>query len=179
DKHPGQLWYSTGTDDWFHTDPVGVEALTKWRAARDAIAVGAGVTLGTMTDNGYTFAAKLLLVFSFPGPVILLQGKANLLTQRARLDAAEPLFRTLTVLDFRAGNVMMGLDLHYLYKADGSLLDLRGSAEAYYDFHDSNAWHIYLGEREPRDHRVRAELLKRLIHADAYFMIDSRSFQTG
>src|SRR5207248_8658476 len=143
-------WFSTGREDWFHTDPVGVEGLTKWRASRGAVAVGAGVTIGTMTDNGYTFAGKLLLVFSLPGPIIFLQGKGNLLKQRAELDAADPLFRVITIFDCRAGNIMMGLDLHYQYKSNGQLLDIQGSAEGFYDFHDSNAWHIYLGEREPR-----------------------------
>lgn len=179
DKGPAQPWYSTGTEDWFHHPEPGVAVLTKWRNQLNSLALGAGVTIGTLSDNGYIFSGKFLLVFIFPGPIIMLEGKANLLKQRAQLDGGDPLFRALTVLDFRVGLMLMGLDVHYKYKANGQLLDLHGGSEAFFDFHDGSIWHIYLGEREPRTRRIRADLFNRLIQANAYFMIDAQHFATG
>jgi hypothetical protein len=184
DKGPAQPWYSTATEDrtggdWFHYREPGVAVLTKWRNQLDSLALGAGVTIGTLTDNGYIFSGKFLLVFIFPGPIIMLEGKANLLKERAQLASGDPLFRALTVLDFRVGIMLMGLDVHYKYKANGQLLDLHGGSEAFFDFHDGSIWHIYLGEREPRTRRIRADLFNRLIQANAYFMIDAQHFATG
>jgi hypothetical protein len=179
DKRPDEPWYSTGNDDWFHRPDTGVAVLTKWRNQLDSLALGAGVTLGTLTDNGYIFSGKFLLVFIFPGPIIMLEGKANLLKERAQLASGDPLFRALTVLDFRVGIMRMGLDVHYKYKENGELLDLHGGSEAFFDFHDGSIWHIYLGEREPRTRRIRADLFNRLIQANAYFMIDAQHFATG
>ena len=179
DKRPAEPWYSTGADDWFHRPEPGVAVLTKWRNQLESLALGAGVTIGTLTDNGYIFSGKFLLVFIFPGPIIMLEGKANLLKERAQLAAGDPLFRALTVLDFRVGIMLMGLDVHYKYKANGQLLDLHGGSEAFFDFHDGSIWHIYLGEREPRTRRIRADLFNRLIQANAYFMIDAQHFATG
>ena len=73
----------------------------------------------------------------------------------------------------------MGLDVHYKYEADGQLLDIRGGAEAFFDFHDGSIWHIYLGEREPRERRIRADIFNRLLQANAYFMIDAHHFAMG
>jgi hypothetical protein len=184
DRGPTQPWYSTATEDrtggdWFHYREPGVAVLTKWRNQLDSLALGAGVTIGTLTDNGYIFSGKFLLVFIFPGPIIMLEGKANLLKERSQLASGDPLFRALTVLDFRAGKMLMGLDVHYKYKENGQLLDLHGGSEAFFDFHDGSIWHIYLGEREPRTRRIRADLFNRLIQANAYFMIDAQHFATG
>jgi len=184
DKGRAQPWYSTATEDrtgvdWFHYREPGVAVLTKWRNQLDSLALGAGVTIGTLSDNGYIFSGKFLLVFIFPGPIIMLEGKANLLKERAQLASGDPLFRALTVLDFRVGLMLMGLDVHYKYKENGQLLDLHGGSEAFFDFHDGSIWHIYLGEREPRSRRIRADLFNRLIQANAYFMIDAQHFATG
>src|SRR5581483_11234442 len=98
-------WYAippTAPVDWFHDHTVGVKDLTKWTNRDGSLGLGGGVTLGTVVDNGFTFAAKALLVIVFPGPIIMISGAANLLKERASLDD-DPIFRLLTVLDFRAG----------------------------------------------------------------------------
>ena len=75
DKGAAQVWYSTGREDWFHRPEPGVAVLTKWRNRLKSFALGAGVTIGTLTDNGYTFAGKFLLVFIFPGPSSCLKAR--------------------------------------------------------------------------------------------------------
>ncbi|MCP4257776.1 MAG: hypothetical protein GY774_09655 [Planctomycetes bacterium] len=180
DKKDNQEWYGMGggEDSWYHSGTPGVTALTKWRSEPGSLALGAGVTIGTLSDNGYAFSGKMLLAIVFPGPILLIEGKANLLKERAKLDGDEPNFRALAVLDKRAGTFLIGLDAQYKYDSEGKLIDIRGSAEAFFDFDDASLWHLYLGEREPRGKRIRAEIFK-LLEADAYFMLDANQLAMG
>jgi len=172
-KTASQEWY----EDWYQKPTPGVTDLeTKWVNRRGTLALGGSVTIGTNSDEGFTFAAKALLVIVFPGPIILLEGKANLLAERAKLND-DPLFRSLAVLDMRQGKILIGLDAQY--KRDwqtGRVVQIRAGAEAF--FHTPNDWHIYLGQKETRDKRIRARALS-LFDADAYFMIEPKWLKTG
>ena len=171
-KKPKEEWY----DGWYKRADVGVTDLkNKWGNRRGSLALGCGVTIGT-TDNGFTFNCKALLVFVFPGPIIMLEGKANLLKDRAEL-ADEPMFRSLAVLDMRQKMILIGLDARYKQdETTGNVIDIRAGVEAY--FHDPGDWHVYVGEREPREKRVRADIFK-LFEANSYFMIDPKRLATG
>lgn len=178
DRHAAEPWYGIGTAGWYHRPEVGVTDLkAKWRNERRSLGFGAGVTLGTGSDNGFTFAGKVLLLVIFPGPIIMLQGKANLLKERAKL-SDEALFRSLTVLDFRSDTFLMGLDAQYKTGDSGELIDLKVGAEAFFDFKDPLAWYIHLGEKEPRERRIRASLF-RIFEANSYLMIDAHQLATG
>ncbi|HYF66429.1 MAG TPA: hypothetical protein VD886_26610, partial [Herpetosiphonaceae bacterium] len=80
-KTDEQQWY-----DWYQAAPAGVAQLSKWAGAPGHFALGGGVTIGTVADNGFAFSGKMLLAILFPGPVLLIEGKANILTERARLN---------------------------------------------------------------------------------------------
>ena len=67
DKKTDEEWYSLDHKDWFHKGEPGVSDLTKWEYQSGAFAIGAGITLGTLADNGYTFSGKMLLVVVIPG----------------------------------------------------------------------------------------------------------------
>jgi hypothetical protein len=172
-KTESEEWY----DDWYKKPTPGVTDLEKkWVNRRGTLALGGGVTIGTNSDNGFTFACKALLVIVFPGPIILLEGRANLLKERAKLKD-DPTFRALAVLDMRRGQILIGLDAQY--KRDwqtGRVVNIRAGAEAF--FHTPNDWHIYLGKKETRDKRIRARFLS-LFDADAYFMIEPKWLKTG
>jgi hypothetical protein len=178
-KPPEQPWYGESpSEGWYHVPTVGVTDLrNKWVNHLGSLAFGAGVTIGTVADNGFTFAGKVLLVIVFPGPIIMIEGKANLLKKRTSLDD-EPLFRTLAVIDRRAGTVTVGLDAQYTFGAAGELIDIHGGAEAFYDSNDPTAWHVYLGERDPRERRIRAGIFQ-LFEANAYFMLDAEQLAVG
>lgn len=175
-KTPDKEWY----DDWYKEDPPGVTSLkTKWKNMRGSLAFGAGVTIGTQSDNGFTFAGRVLLVIVFPGPIILLEGKANLLKERAKLDVGEPTFRSLAVIDNREKTLLIGLDAFYRSdEDDGKLIEIRAGTEAFFDFKDASRWHLYLGEKDPRDKRIRAEIFQ-LFEANSYFMLDAHQLATG
>ncbi|HEY9037485.1 MAG TPA: hypothetical protein VIN05_00885 [Roseovarius sp.] len=173
-------WYENfdGSDGWYKRPTRGVTDLrSKWDPEPGGFALGGGVTIGTLPDNGFTFNGSLLLVISFPGPVILLEGKANMLKQRSAL-SDDPLFRALVVLDFRAGEMLFGLDAKYKVGDGGELIEIGGSAEAFFDFNDANRWHLYLGRKDPRERRLRAQILS-LFESNSYFMIDPQMLQTG
>lgn len=177
--HENEDWYDVSGESWYHRDELGVTDLkNKWDPERGGFALGAGVTLGTAPDNGFAFSGRLLLVISFPGPVVMLQGRANLLTERSKLAQGEPLFGALAVLDANAGTFQLGLDAKYKQDDEGRLVDIGASAEAFYDFTDPLAWYVHVGEKEPRENRVRAKFLS-LFQADSYLMLNPRQLAFG
>lgn len=178
-KLPAEGWYENPdlSDGWYKRPPIGITDLTtKWDPQAHALALGAGITIGTV-DNGFTFSGSVLLAIVFPGPILLIEGKANLLKERSRL-SEEPLFRALAVLDGNAGTFLVALDARYKYGSGGQLLDIRGGAEAFFDFHDASRWHLYLGRDTPRERRIRAQIIS-IFEANAYLMIDPNALATG
>jgi hypothetical protein len=179
--HRDEQWYAIGGDNsYFHRPPVGISSVTeKWRPQAGSLGFGAGVTIGTISDNGFMFSGRVLLVIVFPGPIVLLEGAANLLKERAALRGdQDPNFRALAVLDARAGTVLVGLDARYKFGDEGELIDIGGSAEAFFSFHDASLWHLYIGQKEPRERRIRAEFLS-LFESNSYLMLDARQLATG
>lgn len=178
-KREEEGWYENpdGGDGWYRRDKIGVTDLAnKWGPNLGSLALGAGVTIGTLPDNGNSFHGKFLLVIVLPGPIILLEGRGDLLKKRAdnKETAVEPLFRAIAVLDNRVGTFTIGLDAQYKYNEQGDLIDIHGSAEAFFDFHNGDAWHIYMGRKDPREKRIRALFFKKLFEANAYFMLQGR-----
>lgn len=180
-KKPDEGWYEDpdGSPGWYKRPTEGVIDLkSKWDPSRGAFAFGAGLTLGTEPDNGFTVNGKVLLVISLPGPIILLEGRANLLRTRASLDD-DPMFRALAVLDGKAGSFLIALDAYYKYFGSGELIDIHGGAEAFFSFSQPELWHVYLGRDEPRDRRIRASIFFHMFEANAYFMLDASSLKFG
>lgn len=180
DKKLDRPWYAIDpAESWYKTPTIGVADLDKWVNSRGSKAFGAGVTIGTYADNGYIFNGKVLLAIVFPGPIILLEGMANLLKDRDQLSKGDPLFRALAVFDNRAGSLLIGLDVKYQYdKNAGKLIKISAGTEAYYDFKDPTRWHIYLGIKEPREQRIQADILS-LFRANAYLMLNAYQLAMG
>jgi hypothetical protein len=78
-KKADEEWYESqdgSTPGWYKRDPIGVTDLkTKWGPQKSSLALGGGITLGTLPDNGFTVSAKVLLIIVFPGPIILIEGR--------------------------------------------------------------------------------------------------------
>jgi hypothetical protein len=176
---------SKGTDqewfNWYLTEPSGTTEITKWIKLFESRAMGAGITLGTASDNGYAFSAKTLLILLLPGPILLIDGKANLLEDRSKLSGqSQGQHRALAVLDLRAGTFLMNLQPTYKYDpATGSVINVIGAAEAFFDFNRPEAWHLYLGQDEPQEKRIRAALFEGLLNADSYLMLDNKGMRLG
>lgn len=180
-KTEQEAWYGIDkAKSWYHRGSPGVTDLDKkWDPHPGSLALGAGVTLGTVSDNGYAFSGRMLLVIVFPGPILLIEGRANMLKKRSQLTGnKEPDFRALAVLDARAGAFLIGIDAQYKYGSGGQLLEIGGSAEVFFNLHDASAWHLYLGQKEPRDKRIRARIFK-LFESNSYLMLDANSLAFG
>lgn len=145
-----------------------------WINEEGAMAFGAGVTVGTLADNGFTVKAKVILAIMIPGPVILIEGYTKILS----FDETYP-FRVLAVLDVPSGTFLMNISVEYAFpKSSGDLLDLGGSAEALIPAGDLGGWHLYLGQDKPESKRLQADVLG-FFTAQTYFMIDQAGLALG
>ena len=181
DKRPDEDWYTLGAAlSWYKRPSIGVTDLqNKWTNQLGSKAFGVGTECGSYTDNAFTVNAKVLFGIVFPGPVCFLQGAANLLEKRDGLDSGDPLFRALAVLDGKADSFLLGLDAKYQFgKTTGRLIQIQGSAKAYYEFKNPQAWYIDLGVNEPRDQRIQARIAG-FLDANAYLMINPHKLAMG
>lgn len=179
DRQKEEPWYGIAPGEgWYKRPEIGVTDLThKWKNSNGAFALGAGITIGTLPDNGFTFNGRMLFLLSFPGPVLMIEGKANILKERSSL-GEDPLFRCLVVLDFQAGSFLVGLDVNFKYADDGELIQISGGSEMYFSFSDPSSWHLYLGMKDPKERRIRANILS-LFEANTYFMLDNNALAMG
>ncbi len=167
DKEPDQNWYY----DWYKRGPiVGAHPTNKWKPQQNALALGEGVTI--TTADGYVKGTRGLLVLSLPGPFLMIEGRALLLS--GLNPTGEPPLRALAIFDGGAGTVQFNIEaeatlIEGLFKAYGML-------KCSFTLSHLTNWHIYLGQDTPRDRRIRADLIKLegsfLFNADAYLMID-------
>lgn len=166
-----ESWY-----EWYLAAPTrNVTSVRKWQPVYDNYAFGAGLTLGTMYDDGFTINLKVLLVVLIPGPVIMLEGKADLLKQRGGDTEQEGAFYTLVVIDGREGTFQMNIDIRYSLS---DIITVGAGMEAFFDFNNSSNWFVHIGKKTPESKRIRADILS-LFKATAYFMIDSKSLMLG
>lgn len=171
-----EAWYA-----WYKKADRGedsaydVTAITKWAPQFDHYAFGAGLTLGTQFDDGYSLNVKALVVILIPGPVVMIEGKANLLKGRSDDPKAEGNFYALAVFDGGAGTFQLNVDAKYNLK---QVVDISGGIEAFFDFTNLSAWYLHLGVKEPESKRIRAEILA-LFSANTYLMLSGSGLQFG
>lgn len=145
-----------------------------WDPQEGALAFGAGVTVGTLADNGFTARAKVIFAIMIPGPVILIEGYGKILSFENNYP-----FRVLAVLDVPSGTFLMNIGVTYAFpKASGDLLSISGSAEALIPAGDLGGWHLYLGQDQPESKRLQAEVLS-FFTAQTYFMVDQEGLALG
>ncbi|MCB9739197.1 MAG: hypothetical protein H6747_08010 [Deltaproteobacteria bacterium] len=177
-RKPDQPWYSIEGGDWFHAPPeVGVTSLDKWAPKQGALGLGAGVTIG-ISGKPKPFNGKFLLLLTLPGPVLLLEGRANLMKDLTALAKHEPMFHALATLDCNVGTLQFGLDAKWRYRDKGELVDLSGGAEAFFDFNDAGAWFVKVGKETPESARVKATLLS-YFQANAFLLLDASHARFG
>lgn len=171
-------WYR-----WYREARGGVEGsaysvipVVKWQPRFDHYAFGAGLTLGTQFDDGFSINAGALVAILIPGPVVMIEGKANLLKQRGSSGRdAEGALYLLAVFDGLASTFQLNVDVQYDLE---DVIEIGGGLEAFFDFNDSSNWYVHIGKKEPEDKRIRAKVLS-IITANAYLMIEPRGIQTG
>jgi hypothetical protein len=178
DRREGEPWY----EGWYKRSPEGPTDAGKWTDQVERRVFGASVTIGTYPDNGTALNGRVLLIVIIPGPLVLIEGRMNLIQDRKSIRTSEPLFKSLAVLDGEAGTFQLNMEAHWFYPQDptnrGAVIDLTGMAEAFFDFNHSERWYLNVGVKEPREKRIRARLL-RLFEANAYFMLNQQRLALG
>ena len=164
-------WYKKVPPAFSITDPA------KWAPSPGAWAIGAGVSIGTLPDAGFTVNTNALLVAILPGPVLLLQGTADLLTAPPALGGAqqEGTLSLLAALDGRAATLKLGIDAAWSLPR---VIDIAATTEAFFDFDRPEAWHLWIGRDEPSSARIRADVLA-LFHAETWLMLSAAGIDTG
>jgi hypothetical protein len=163
-RQEGQNWYY----DWYKKAPApGAHQTTKWGNERDALAVGAGVTITTV--DGVVKGTKGIIVLALPGPILVINGKALILDGLNPNPNAEPPFSATAIFDGKQKIVQFNIEAQAEIVKD--VVDAYAAVEAFFDFKDITNWHLYLGQDEPKDRRIRANILN-IIEADAYLMLD-------
>ncbi len=166
-----QNWYY----DWYKRDRPGADQTSKWKDERNALALGMGLTITTV--DGYIKGVRGLLVLAIPGPILIIEGRALIFDG---LTPAEPPLRALAVIDGKEETIQFNIEAEAVLIED--MLDAYGMLEAFFDFNDLTNWHMYLGQDEPSDRRIQANVLKFkdafLFKADAYLMVDMIGSQT-
>jgi hypothetical protein len=147
-----------------------------WVVDDGALALGAGVIFGT-SDEGYTVNAKVALTIALPGPVVILDGQANILKPRSQLsDSSDiPDFVALAVFDGNSATFLVNIGVFYDL---AKVIEVSGEAEAFFNLADPGDWHVYLGQRDPEDRRITATVLS-LWQASSYYMIEPDGLAFG
>ena len=94
-----------------------------------AFALGAGAVIGTQ-DDGFTASASIAFVLILPGPVIMLIGKANILSPRISGPAEEANFEAMATYDGNAGTFDLVIEAQYSIPV---VLDVQATGELYVD----------------------------------------------
>lgn len=179
-KTDQEKWYSVDeSESWYHNpDQPGVVPLgEQWEPTEGSMGFGAGTVVASAPDNGLSVATDVLVAIVFPGPVIMVQGRADMMKPGADVPDDAP-FQALAVIDGRAGSLTLGIDAQYKEGDQGRLLDIAASVEAFFSFSDPSAWYLNIGKKDPREARVRASALS-IFTAEAYFMLNPSRIATG
>ena len=142
-------------------DPTRIDF---WTPKLNTWAFGVGVLLGTM-GSSVVFNLKGMFLLELPGPRLLLMMKANLLIPMPEQKGnAEGMFLAVIDLDFGRGTLTIGLAIDFNIDP---LLQLTIPVEAFFNFHDTSDWHVYVGQYI---NPVRAKVLQ-IFDASGYLML--------
>ncbi|MDB4922070.1 hypothetical protein [Mucilaginibacter sp.] len=162
-----------------HPDGLEGVELDKF-AIRDGLSLGAGITIATEFDAGFTFSCKLFLLLGLP-EVFLLQGQAGVLRTRIGLfDKTDPPFSALIAIDSKSFTGNLGVNYHLPSggSLDGKIFTLQGTLAMAFFFNNASGWYLNLGQDQPESLRIQAKILT-LFKGYAYVMISAKGFKAG
>lgn len=163
---------NTGGPDLTATPDYSATDVNKWLVPKaGAFAIGAGATIGTAADDGYTASAAIMFVLMMPGPVISLIGKANILSKRVGGASDDANFDAMATFDGNSDTFDLTIDAQYSIPV---VLDITATAELYVG---GGEWFFALG-KPPHDKRVKARIFD-LFESDAYFVVSNAGLITG
>jgi hypothetical protein len=173
-------WYKYGTTPTGGIDTSNVEYdatdVSKWLASprQGAIALGAGATIGTSADDGFTVSAAITFILMIPGPVLMLIGKANILSKRISSASQDANFDAMAVYDGTSQTFDLTIDAHYQIPV---VLEIDGTAGLHVSGSEQPSWFFALG-LPPHEKRLKARIFD-LFETDAYFVVGDFGLITG
>jgi hypothetical protein len=182
DPEPAHTWWEwykfpnstsgAGGPDVNATPDYSATDVHKWLVPKQgAFAIGAGATIGTEADDGFTVSAAITFVLLLPGPIISLIGKANILSKRIGGASQDANFEAMATYDGNAKTFDLTVDAKYEIPI---VLDIEATAELYVG---GGSWFFALG-KPPHEKRVKARIFD-LFESDAYFVISDQGLITG
>jgi hypothetical protein len=155
--------------DIAHGNPIDIAA---WTPKIDNWAFGVGAVLGTM-GSSIIFNLKGVLLLELPGPRLLLMMKANVLAVLPDLGGtAEGTFLAVIDLDMGRGTLTIGISVEFTIKP---LLEIHIPVEAFFNFHDTKDWHLFIGRFVDQIH---AKILE-VFEGSGYLMLSGKGFIAG
>ena len=143
--------------------------------------LGAGISLATSYDSGYTFSSKIFLLFSLNSPdfLIMLEGQGALLSKRLGLDdQKDPPFFVQFVIS--SDSIEFAFGLNFGIRLDepdpkNQIVAIKGLIQMGFFFHDSSAWYIDIGtDQQP----ITAVALS-IFTGYAYLMLSGSGIKAG
>ncbi len=137
------------------------------------VSLGAGATLGTAADDGYTFSIKAMALFCIPS-LFILDGRANLLAKRLGLDETvdPPFFAFVAVGD---NSLEFGFGANYKLPTSGNILTVNGEIQAGFFFKNQKPWYVNVGTNI---NPITARVLT-LLTIKSYVMLSARGIEAG
>lgn len=179
---PNNTWW-----EWYKypTDAGGIDTgaapdydatdVNKWLAPKPgALALGAGATIGTSVDDGFTASAAIAFILLLPGPVVMLIGKANILSKRISSANQDANFDAMALYDGNSQTFDITIDAHYQIPV---VFEVDGTAELHVSTTEQPSWFFALG-LPPHEKRLKARIFD-LFETDAYFVVGDFGLVTG
>lgn len=147
------------------------------------ISIGAGLSLGTSFDNGYTFSMQAFLFLSIP-ELFAVSGRANILSKRLSVMDNEPPFYALLAITQNFITIALGAE-YKLPTAEedqedsgGDIMELKAEAAMKFPFNNASGWEVNIGTKEDPN---TVSLVKKIfkLEAFAYLMLSSQGMKTG
>ncbi|MFI5136251.1 MAG: hypothetical protein ACHQIM_00400 [Sphingobacteriales bacterium] len=165
--------------DWYKAKnvPDGLEGIEIDKFAnKQGFSLGAGITIATSYDAGFTFSSKLFIMLGLPD-VFLIAGQAGILRSRIGLtDKVDPPFSALIAID--STSFTGDLSVNYKLPSGGEVFSLQGTLALAFFFNNASGWYINLGQDQPESARIQAKILT-LFKGYAYVMISAKGFKAG
>ncbi|WP_338376542.1 hypothetical protein [uncultured Flavobacterium sp.] len=137
------------------------------------VSLGAGATLGTSADDGYTFSIKAMALFSIPS-LFMIDGRANILAARLGLDDTKdpPFFAFVAVGD---DSLEFGFGADYKLPGNGKILTIYADVQAGFFFKNQKPWYINIGTNV---NPITARILT-LLTIKSYVMLSAKGIEAG
>jgi len=137
------------------------------------VSLGAGATLGTSADDGYTFSIKAMALFSIPS-LFMIDGRANIISARLGLDDTKdpPFFAFVAVGD---DSLEFGFGADYKLPGNGNILSVYADVQAGFFFKNQRPWYVNIGTNT---NPVTARIIT-LLTIQSYVMLSAKGIEAG